>query len=109
MDEHSVLVKQEEQLILHTGKTHVKSVVLLAIWNTATAEYSLAASFALADPLREDAHSHHSKAPAASVTTWMTTDDNEITAKAVVGWWPSHLHVIAGVFLQEKVRICSVP
>jgi cation transport ATPase len=107
LDEHSVLIEQEKRLILHSWKAQGKSVVLLAIRNTASRDvYSLAALFALADPLREEAPAVIRQLQKQGVATWMITGDNEITAKAVASLVGiSSDHVIAGVLPQGKVRI----
>jgi Cu+-exporting ATPase len=107
LDEHGVLIEQGKRLILHSWKSQGKSVVLLAIRNTAsTAAHSLAALFALADPLREEAPAVIRQLQRQGVATWLITGDNEITAKAVASLVGiSSDHVIAGVLPQGKVRI----
>jgi P-type Cu+ transporter len=106
LGEHDVLIEREKQFILHSWKAQDKSVVLLAIRDTArAAAYSLAVLFALADPLREEAPAVVRHLQRQGIATWMITGDNEITAKAVanVVGIPSD-HVIAGVLPQGKVR-----
>jgi Cu+-exporting ATPase len=107
LDEHGVLFEQEKRLILHSWKEQGKSIVLVAIRNTAgAATYNLAASFALADPLRKEAPTVIRQLQQQGIATWMISGDNEITAKAVANLVGIPLeHVIAGVLPQVKVRI----
>ncbi|KAI9771884.1 MAG: hypothetical protein M1840_001654 [Geoglossum simile] len=106
LDEHGVLIEQEKQLILQSWKEQGKSVVLVAIRNTAgAAAYSLAASFALADPLRKEAPTVIRQLQQQGIATWMISGDNEITAKAVANSVGIPLeHVIAGVLPQGKAE-----
>jgi P-type E1-E2 ATPase len=105
--EHNVPMEREKQVILNAWKAHGKSVVLLAMRETAgAAAYSLTALFGLADPVREEAPAVVQHLQRQGIATWMITGDNEITAKAVadVVGIPSD-NVIAGVLPQGKVRV----
>jgi cation transport ATPase len=106
MGEHGVVIEKEKQSALHSWKAQGKSVVLLAVQTAGMATYSLAASFALADPVREEAPAVISQLQQQGMATWMISGDNEITAKAVASLVGIPLeNVIAGVLPQGKVRI----
>jgi Cu+-exporting ATPase len=103
------LIGQEKQLILHSWKIEGKSIVLLALRNTVgAATYSLAALFALTDPVRKEARDVIHELQLQGIATWMISGDNEITTKVVANSVGISLdHVIAGVLPQEKVTILS--
>lgn len=109
MTAHSCLISDEVKGNLEVWKTEGKSVVILALAESADfqeqlAPYFLAAIFAVADPLRPEAEGVISRLQSSGIGTWMISGDNEITAKAVaqmVGI--PHTNVIAGVLPHEKV------
>jgi hypothetical protein len=72
--------------------------------------FHLTALFAMADPLRKEAHDVIRQLHQHSIATWMISGDNEITAKAVANSVGIPLdHVITGVLPHEKVRLSSYP
>ncbi|TFK31187.1 hypothetical protein BDQ12DRAFT_701635 [Crucibulum laeve] len=98
---------------LHHMKSQGKSVVLLALDNTILdkilssprGNFSVAAVFAISDPIRPEAPSVIAQLHVLEIETWMISGDNEITAQAVaksVGI-PS-VNVIAGVLPQQKAE-----
>lgn len=94
---------------LDAWKTEGKSVIILAIRDESAAgsapSFTVAAMFAVADPLRPEAQDVIAQLHGQGIGTWMISGDNVITAKAVartVGI--PETNVIAGVLPHEKVR-----
>ncbi|KAI0775940.1 heavy metal translocatin [Trametes elegans] len=69
--------------ILHSWKSEGKSVVLLAVRADAAPRFTVAAAFAVADPVRPEAKAVVARLQAQGLGTWMISGDNEMTAKAV--------------------------
>jgi P-type E1-E2 ATPase len=108
LDSHSVLIEQEKRVTLHSWKAEGKSVVLLALRTTGAAGYTLAALFALTDPVREEAPAVIRQLQQQGMATWMISGDNEVTAMTVASFVGIPLeNVVAGVLPQEKARITS--
>ncbi|OSX60168.1 hypothetical protein POSPLADRAFT_1147688 [Postia placenta MAD-698-R-SB12] len=92
---------------LDAWKTEGKSVIILAIRDESVAgsvfSFTVAAMFAVADPLRPEAQDVIAQLHGQGIGTWMISGDNVITAKAVartVGI--PETNVIAGVLPHEK-------
>lgn len=108
MEAHTCSIDGKTANTLDAWKAEGKSVVLLAICENSesadTALFFIAAIFAVADPLRQEATGVIFRLHSSGVGTWMISGDNEITAKAVarmVGI--PETNVIAGVLPHEKV------
>ncbi|TFY72980.1 hypothetical protein EVG20_g14 [Dentipellis fragilis] len=108
MNEHQVVIPVEATNFLEAWKSDGKSVVLLAARDEAdgvdldSKPFRPLVLFAVADPVRPNAHAVISRLQSQGLTTWMITGDNLVTAKAVariVGI--PETNVIAGA---EKVR-----
>lgn len=94
---------------LDAWKTEGKSVIILAIRDESVAgsvfSFTVAAMFAVADPLRPEAQDVIAQLHGQGIGTWMISGDNVITAKAVartVGI--PETNVIAGVLPHEKAE-----
>ncbi|KAF8157040.1 heavy metal translocatin [Crassisporium funariophilum] len=109
--ENGAVPDQRASEFLYRTKLEGKSVILLAIAedNSDTlpsfikGRSSIAALFAVADPIRAEAPYVIAQLHSQGIETWMISGDNEITARAVaksVGI-PSE-NVIAGVLPQQK-------
>ncbi|KAI9456141.1 hypothetical protein BJY52DRAFT_600935 [Lactarius psammicola] len=110
MAEYGAEVPAELSGRLESWKLEGKSIVLLAVRQDDTIEeasgtspFRIVFSFAVADPLRQDAKAVISHLQSQKLATWMISGDNVTTAKAVakqVGIPESN--VIAGVLPHEK-------
>jgi Cu+-exporting ATPase len=112
MEEHGVVGLPEHLELLESWKKDGKSVILLAMRAEDSPvvgrEFILAALFATADPLREEAPLVISALKRSGIDVWMITGDNAMTAAAVasqVGIPRSR--VIAGVLPTEKVSLAN--
>lgn len=112
MAENGAEVSTELSNRLESWKLQGKSIVLLAVRQddaveaSETSPFRIVFSFAVADPLRQDAKAVISHLQSQKLSTWMISGDNVTTAKAVakqVGIPESN--VIAGVLPHEKVRL----
>ena len=112
ISENGVEVPAELSDRLDSWKLQGKSVVLLAVRQdhavevSETSPFRIVLSFAISDPLREDAKAVISHLQSQKLATWMISGDNVTTAKAVakqVGIPESN--VIAGVLPHEKVKL----
>ncbi|OSC98929.1 heavy metal translocatin [Trametes coccinea BRFM310] len=86
MEEHQARVDGRLAGLLHTWKNDGKSVVLLAAQRQtadSSANFSVLAVFAVADPVRPEAKKVISKLQQQGLGTWMISGDNAMTAKAV--------------------------
>lgn len=110
MAAHSAQLDDRTSDVLEGWKAQGKSVVVLALApRKAGALYTVAAAFAIADPVRREAAPVLARLQDQGLAVWMISGDNETTAKAVakmVGI-PS-TNVIAGVLPHEKVRRVTV-
>ncbi|KAF8075861.1 heavy metal translocatin [Lyophyllum atratum] len=115
LSEHGAVPSPHDSELLHRMKSDGKSVVLLALSSPEEStiplsiqpgySFSIAALFAIADPIRPEAPWVISRLHSQGIETWMISGDNQITATAVaksVGI-PS-ANVIAGVLPQQKAE-----
>ncbi|KDR84367.1 hypothetical protein GALMADRAFT_56340 [Galerina marginata CBS 339.88] len=113
LSEHGAIPNQHDSELLHRMKLEGKSVVLLALSSQEESivplpakpgpPFSIAALFAVADPVRAEAPWVITQLHSQGIETWMISGDNQITATAVaklVGI-PS-ANVIAGVLPPQK-------
>ncbi|KDR79871.1 hypothetical protein GALMADRAFT_222810 [Galerina marginata CBS 339.88] len=115
LGEHGAIPSQQDSEWLDRMRKEGKSVVLLALSageenaakspQAAEDSFSIAALFAIADPIRTEATWVISQLQSQGIETWMISGDNRVTAMAVaksVGI-PS-ANVIAGVLPQQKAE-----
>lgn len=107
MDEHDVVMSPQNSSRLAAWKQDGKSVILVALRSNDNSAFSskfeLAAMFATADPIREEAPFVIQGLRASGIDVWMITGDNPITASAVASQIGiSADRVIAGVLPSEK-------
>ena len=114
LDEHGAKLDDTTRVALSGWKNQGKSVVLLALRSVKGSRdgaapvsegFTLAAIFAVTDPVRAEASAVVGHLQRKGIETWMISGDNETTAQAVarsVGI-PSD-KVIAGVLPQGKVQ-----
>ncbi|KAJ7047412.1 E1-E2 ATPase-domain-containing protein [Mycena alexandri] len=105
MEKHGIVVDESTSELVQTWKSEAKSVVFLAVSDTADSDRfsAVAAVFAVTDPIRDEAPAIISWFAKQGVSTWMISGDNITTASAVakmVGIPDSN--VIAGVLPHEK-------
>ncbi|KAJ7180049.1 E1-E2 ATPase-domain-containing protein [Mycena crocata] len=105
MEKHGAVVDEHTAKLIGTWKDEAKSVVFLAVSEgTDTAQFgTIAAAFAVTDPIRKEAPSVVSWFAKQGISTWMISGDNIMTASAVakmVGIPAAN--VIAGVLPHEK-------
>ncbi|KAF7355276.1 putative copper-transporting ATPase HMA5 [Mycena sanguinolenta] len=105
MEKHSAVINQSTAELVQTWKAEAKSVVFLAVSESTESDHfsGIAAVFAVADPIRNEAPSVISWFEKQGISTWMISGDNITTASAVaktVGIPASN--VIAGVLPHEK-------
>jgi P-type Cu+ transporter len=105
MRDHAVLLSIDVSQALDRWKSEAKSIVLLAVTEAGSDScFSVAAIFAVSDPIRQEAAGVIRHLHQQGIGTWMLSGDNETTAKAVaksVGI--PETNVTAGVLPQEKV------
>lgn len=108
IDAHGAAIGGATAEKLERWKAEGKSVILLALRDvtaSAVPPFTLAAVFAVADPVRSEAKPVLAKLQQQGLAVWMLSGDNLTTAKAVarmVGI--PETNVIAGVLPHEKVR-----
>ncbi|KAI0315980.1 heavy metal translocatin [Amylostereum chailletii] len=112
MEEQGITISSEDASRLGGWKSEGKSVVLLAVRSDSkegsghpATLFSLAALFAVSDPLRPNALMVIKDMQSRGLETWMISGDNQVTAEAVakeVGIPASN--VIAGVLPHEKAE-----
>ncbi|KAJ6599085.1 E1-E2 ATPase-domain-containing protein [Mycena vulgaris] len=105
MEKHGVVIDESTSSVIQIWKSEAKSVVFLAVSDGAdSAQFgTIAAVFAVTDPIRPEAPAVVSWFAKQGISTWMISGDNETTASAVakmVGIPASN--VIAGVLPHEK-------
>ena len=106
MAAHGAHVDGRSANVLDGWKAEGKSVVLLALKRDDAPEYKLAATFAIADPVRVEAAAVLKRLQDQRISVWMISGDNAITAKAVarsVGI--PETNVIAEVLPHQKVSV----
>jgi cation transport ATPase len=119
LSQHGAFPNQHDSEFLHRMKLEGKSVVLLALSSQEEcivpspvepeATFSIAALFAIADPIRAEAPWVVAQLHSQGIETWLISGDNHVTVTAVaksVGI-PS-TNVIAGVLPQQKVRLLTI-
>lgn len=111
-EEHHAKIDGKVSELLYAWKSEGKSVVLLAVApesEEAASQFTVAAVFAISDPIRPEANEVLSRLQAQGLGTWMISGDNAMTAKAVarsVGI--PETNVIAEVLPHQKVsKMCS--
>ncbi|KAJ7095363.1 E1-E2 ATPase-domain-containing protein [Mycena belliarum] len=105
MEKHNITIDDSTSRTIQTWKTEAKSVVFLAVSDGMGSEQfgTIAAVFAVTDPIRPEAESVVSWFAKRGVSTWMISGDNIITASAVAKMVGIPLsNVIAGVLPHEK-------
>ena len=105
MKEHGVLLDSQTASKLAKWTTEAKSIVLVATSDGDTDIFSVAAIFAVTDPLRPEARDVIRLFHEMGINTWMISGDNELTAKAVaktVGI--PEMNVLAGVLPHQKAE-----
>ncbi|KAF4574601.1 hypothetical protein EYR36_005949 [Pleurotus pulmonarius] len=107
MEAHGAVIDDGVLQQLGVWRSEAKSVVLMALREegTSAAGFRLAAIFAVADPLREEAPQVISWLQTQGIQTWIISGDNATTATAVahaVGIPTGN--VIAGVLPHEKAE-----
>ncbi|KAH7929427.1 heavy metal translocatin [Leucogyrophana mollusca] len=106
LSEHGVSIGADVASYLERWKTEAKSVILLAIAESAeNSPFTIAAIFAVSDPLRPEAKAVVRCLRDNGIESWMISGDNEVTARAVaqmVGIPAGN--VIAGVLPHQKAE-----
>ena len=113
MEEHRAAVDGRLSALLQSWKSEGKSVVLMAVSPAAAGAageellgFTVAAAFAVSDPVRPEAREVLARLQAQGLGTWMISGDNATTARAVarsVGI--PETNVIAEVLPHQKVSI----
>ncbi|OCK82080.1 heavy metal translocatin [Lepidopterella palustris CBS 459.81] len=106
MSDHDVVISPSATALLSTWKSQGKSVALAAASSLPeTSTYTLAALFAISDPLRPEAAGTIASLHRLGLAVWMLSGDNTTTATAVgtaVGIPASN--IIAGVLPEQKAE-----